>query len=265
MTARLSPSDLEDLARAREQLENPGLAMRLAERAGAPVEVVLRRMPSRATRLVLAGTQKALDRTLSVALSSLDAATPGKARDWLHRAMVVGSGFAGGALGLPGLLLELPVTTALMLRSIADHARAQGEDLSLPEARLECLTVFAYGSRRSDEDPSQAHYYAVRSVLARLVADASQYVGERGIATALADHAAPSLARLVARVAERFSITVTDKVATQLVPLLGAMGGAAVNALFLEHYQSTASGHFTVRRLERKYGEDAVRAAYDAV
>src|SRR3712207_7386206 len=37
----------------------------------------------------------------------------------------------------------------------------------------------------------------------------------------------------------------------QAVPVLGAISGAAVNTLFIDHFQSLAQGHFTVRRLER--------------
>jgi hypothetical protein len=41
------------------------------------------------------------------------------------------------------------------------------------------------------------------------------------------------------------------------------VGGAAVNLAFIEHFQEMARGHFTVRRLERVYGADAVRGEYD--
>jgi hypothetical protein len=47
------------------------------------------------------------------------------------------------------------------------------------------------------------------------------------------------------------------------VRVSGAAGGAAVNALFINHYQDTAWAHFTVRRLERSHGPEVVRAAYD--
>jgi hypothetical protein len=46
------------------------------------------------------------------------------------------------------------------------------------------------------------------------------------------------------------------------VPILGAAGGVAVNLAFMNHYQRTAWGHFTVRRLERAHGEAAVLAAW---
>ena len=43
----------------------------------------------------------------------------------------------------------------------------------------------------------------------------------------------------------------------------GRAGGAVVNTLFMDHFQKMAQGHFTVRRLERKYGEGAVKTAYE--
>jgi EcsC protein family len=46
------------------------------------------------------------------------------------------------------------------------------------------------------------------------------------------------------------------------VPMIG-LGGAAVNYAFIDHFQEIARAHFTVRRLERRYGKDAVRMAYD--
>ncbi|HQR30429.1 MAG TPA: EcsC family protein [Anaeromyxobacteraceae bacterium] len=57
-------------------------------------------------------------------------------------------------------------------------------------------------------------------------------------------------------------MAVSEKAAAQLVPVVGAAGGAALNLVFMNHYQRTAWGHFTVRRLSRAHGEEAVRAAW---
>jgi hypothetical protein len=57
------------------------------------------------------------------------------------------SGAIGGAFGLTALAVELPLSTAIMLRSIADIARSEGEDLTMVESRLACLEVFALGGR----------------------------------------------------------------------------------------------------------------------
>jgi hypothetical protein len=63
-------------------------------------------------------------------------------------------------------------------------------------------------------------------------------------------------------VASRFGITVSEKVAAQAVPVLGAAGGALINTIFIDHFQDIARGHFIVRRLERKYGADLVKEEY---
>ena len=69
-------------------------------------------------------------------------------------------------------------------------------------------------------------------------------------------------ARFIA-VASRFGVVMTQKVAAQALPVVGALGGAAVNYAFIEHFQEVARGHFTVRRLERVYGKNVVRAEYE--
>jgi hypothetical protein len=260
----LSPRDLEELAHAKEALERPSLAIRIADRLGMPVEALVKRLPEGAQRIVARGTHRALDAALELALRTLDRGT-GPASDAVHRGLAVAMGALGGAAGFAGLVLELPLSTALMLRSIADHARAQGEDVSLVETRLECLTVFAYGSRSAADDAADSAYFAVRAALGRAVSQAAEYVAQRGAAGAAAERTAPALLHLLSRVAQRFGVTVADKAAAQLVPIIGAAGGAAVNALFIDHFQSTARAHFTVRRLVRAHGEDAVRRAYVGV
>jgi hypothetical protein len=47
--------------------------------------------------------------------------------------------------------------------------------------------------------------------------------------------------------------------------VIGALGGVAVNTAFVAHFQSVATGHFTVRRLERLYGKERVHALYAAI
>jgi hypothetical protein len=49
------------------------------------------------------------------------------------------SGAAGGTFGLAALPVELPVSTTIMLRSIAEIARSEGEDLSDPEASVSTI------------------------------------------------------------------------------------------------------------------------------
>jgi hypothetical protein len=268
--AELSPRDLEDLARAKEALEQPSLAIRIADRVGMPVDALVRRLPDGAQKIIARGTHAALEAALDVALRTLEgapapfeAARATRASDVLHRGLAVAMGAVGGAAGLAGLVVELPLSTIVMLRSIADQARAQGEDLSLVETRLECLSVFAYGSRSTaEDDAADSAYFAVRAALGRAVASAAEHAARQGGARAVADRTAPAVIQLLSRIAQRFGMNVSDKAAAQLVPVIGAAGGAVVNGLFIDHYQSTGRAHFVVRRLVRAYGEEAVRRAY---
>ena len=168
------------------------------------------------------------------------------------------TGAGGGAFGLAGLPVELPLSTTIMLRSIADIARSEGESLAAPEGKLACLEVFALGGRRPNDDATESAYFAVRGVLAKAVSEAAQFITEKG----LVEEGAPALIRLVAQVASRFGAAVSEKVAAEAVPVIGAAGGAAINLLFIDHFQDMARGHFIVRRLERAYGAELVRAEY---
>ena len=68
---------------------------------------------------------------------------------------------------------------------------------------------------------------------------------------------------MIAKVASRFGIAVSEKAAAQAIPIIGAVGGGLINALFVDHFQNTADAHFTVRKLERQYGAEVVRAEYE--
>ncbi|HTQ78589.1 MAG TPA: EcsC family protein, partial [Thermoanaerobaculia bacterium] len=166
-----------------------------------------------------------------------------------------------GFFGLPGLAVELPVTTALMLRSIAEIARDEGEDLNEVEPRLACLEVFAFGGPARGEEAADTGYYAVRSVLAKTLSEAAQAVSQHG----LLRESSSVLVRYVARIASRFGVTVSEKIAAEAVPFFGAASGAALNVLFTRHFQDMGRGHFIIRRLERQYGPEAVRSSYQAL
>jgi hypothetical protein len=178
---------------------------------------------------------------------------------WWHKLAVTASGSVGGAFGLPALIVELPLSTTIMLRSIADIARANGENLADVQTQLACLEVFAMGGPTTTDDASESGYFAIRGALARSVTEAAEYIAEKG----LVEEGAPVLVRFIAQVAARFQVQVSEKAAAVAVPILGAIGGGAVNLLFIEHFQQMSRGHFTVRRLERQYSPERVRLAFD--
>ncbi len=259
----MEQADLAALRRAKYLLEHPGFAMKLADYVGKPVEWGIDKLPPKAQDIVVSSTKNALEAALDVAVWTLERGVRPAPRNWSHRLSVMGAGALGGFFGVATLPFELPVSTTIMLRSVANHARAQGEDLSSLEARLNCLVVFALGGRTASDDSAEVGYFAVRVALSKALAEAAEYLAARSVAEVAADEAAPILARLIARLAERFGPVVAHKIAAQLAPIIGALGGAAVNALFIHHFQDMAWGHFSVRRLERRYGVEEVRRVYD--
>jgi hypothetical protein len=169
------------------------------------------------------------------------------------------TGAVGGTFGLAALAIELPVSTAIMLRSIADIARGEGEDLQTTEARLQCIQVLALGGRSKTANGAETGYFAARAAMAKAVSEAASYLARKG----LSDKGAPAIVRLITQIAARFSIVVSEKAAAQAIPIVGAFGGALINTLFIAHFQDMGRGHFIVRRLERLHPPDDVRRSYD--
>lgn len=253
----IRPNDREDLRRAKALLEKPSLAVRLSHSLGSPIETGLQMLPENWVEIVQEAVQRALEKALEIAIHSLHRKERG-ARPGLHRAAVIASGATGGMFGLAGLVMELPVSTTLMLRSIAEIAREEGEDLLTPAGRLACLEVFAFGGPTRSDDAAETGYLAVRAALASSVTEAARYLAERG----MAETTAPALLRFISAVGARFGIVVSEKVAAMAVPAIGAAGGALINSIFISHFQDMARGHFLVRRLERQYGAETVRSEY---
>jgi hypothetical protein len=256
----LSAADREALRRAVAALEAQSFAARLSSVAGRPIELLGQALPQAVSGVISRATQAALTRALRYALSTIPKDTTDP-ETRLHRALAALSGAMGGALGISAVLVELPLSTTIMLRAIARIAQSEGEDLSEPETVLACLQVFALGGRSAPEYLHESGYFAVRAAMARSLSQALQQVAGRG----MVDESASAMVRLLAQIASRFGVVVSQKAAAQAVPVLGAISGAAVNTLFLEHFQTLARGHFTVRRLERIYGPGTVRLAYEQI
>ncbi|MFN2425239.1 MAG: EcsC family protein [Candidatus Binatia bacterium] len=254
---KLAAYDEADLRYAKDLLEHPSLAARVAGAIGKPIERGLGALPAGAGEMVATATKKSLDAALNFAVASMDDRRRDSV-DWSHKLAVAMAGAAGGMFGLPALAVELPLSTTIMLRSIADIARSEGEAIKTMEAKLACIEVFALGGRQPGDDASESAYFAVRLALAKALSEAAQHLAGRGVTGT----AVPAMVRFISQVAVRFGVPVSEKIVAQSLPVVGAAGGAVLNTLFIDHFQDMARGHFTVRRLERHYGAEVVRAAY---
>ena len=142
----LTSSELDELKIARRLLESEGLALRLQNMVGKPIAEGVAWLPEKWRDRVNSAAEGALTKAVQIAIKSLDTSAISRERsDKAHKLMAAASGAVGGAFGLPALVVELPVSTTIMMRSIADIARAEGEELDTLEARLACVEVFALG------------------------------------------------------------------------------------------------------------------------
>jgi hypothetical protein len=256
-----SQSELADLRVAKQILCSPSLTAKLGDLIGKPIERGLRLLPSNWNQKVAGATETALFKALQFSASTMRSARTRPSRDWLHKAIVVTSGAAAGAAGFYSILLELPFSTVVMLRSIADIARSEGFDISLVETKLACLEVFALGGGGMGSEAAETGYWSIRAALAVSIREAAAHIAERG----LADKAAPPVVRLIANIASRFGGVVTAEAAAVAIPVVGAVSGGAVNYMFMDHFQDLARAHFVIKRLEGAYGQVAVKAAYDGL
>jgi len=177
----MTPTHVAELSKAKHILESPGIAAQISNVIGMPVEKGIEYPPAKWSETVKRVSSEALEKALRFALLTLDKTSESAAREMWHKVAVFFTGASGGALGLPALANELPISTTIMLRSIADIARSEGEDLLLPDATLACLEVFAFGGATRQDDAAESGYFAVRMVMAKAVTEAANQIAKTAL------------------------------------------------------------------------------------
>lgn len=252
---------IKELRQAYDILEHPGFRIKAMNLIGTPIEKGVELLPDSVEKGIATACNVALHKAASVALFTLQDKTE-EPSNWFHRVSVWATGALGGFGGLPGTLLELPVSTTIMLRSIFDIARSEGENIYDPATKLAALEVFALGGNNKNDDLADTAYYSVRMAMAMEVQTAYRFLTQSS--GKLIDKNAPALIQLIQKIAARFCIPVTEKAVAQAIPVISAGIGAMLNDIFIAHFQEMAHGHFTVRRLERIYGKDIVKKTYNS-
>lgn len=254
----ITESVRKELQTAKNLLENPGIAAKITNYIGTPIEKGLGLLPESWNKSIGDVTQTALLKASEAAIFTMKDVPGESSSNIWHKLGVAVSGGVGGFFGIAAISVELPISTTIMLRSIADIARSEGESINSAQTKLACLEVFALGGESSDDDGAESGYYAVRAALAHSVKEAFEYIVKGGTV----ETGGPMLVRFIAEIANRFGIQVSEKAAAQAIPALGAAGGALINTLFIDHFQDMARGHFIVRRLERTHGEETIKTLY---
>jgi len=281
--SNLTENQLKLISDAAKYLEKPSWLMEIANVVGKPLEFFTRSLDKIAAGRVEDAVQMALRTSLSVAVFSVprENASDGRLiegdindRDindigtrvaFWHKVSVALTGTAGGLFGMPGLAVELPMTTTIMLRSIAAIAQDFGENLDDPGIRLQCLSVFCLGGPGRSDDAMESAYLTSRMGLQSELTLASRAVvgmTTEQLSAMIQKGTAPAVVNLLGRIAARFNVAVTEKLIAQAIPILGAATGATINVAFMGHFNRVARFHFGMRSLERQHGVELVQNAY---
>lgn len=158
-----------------------------------------------------------------------------------HRIAAVLSGGAGGLGGLASAVVELPATVSIFFAAIQKVAVEHGFDPNDETVRLECLRVFGSGTPLEEDDGVNTAFLASRLAMTG--------IGAQG---------------MIAAIAPRMAAVLSQKLAAQTVPILGAVTGATVNLAFITYYQELAHVRFGLLRLAQAHPEGEVMRAFRA-
>ena len=240
------PPDLTDEALgniadiASRQRRANGLLMKAINFVGGQVEDTLAILPKGAKDQIDNAAKDALRKSYALAEKSREGRLSTVATtDRMHKVMASISGAIGGLGGLPTAIAEIPVATTMIFRAVQGVAEQYGEDPTSEETRLQCLSVFGAGGPGEDDDGVDTAFIGAR-------------IGLTGAA----------VNSLISRVAPKFATVLSQKLASQAVPVLGAAAGAGTNYAFTDYYVEKAHVHFALRKLSRTYGEEQVLDAF---
>lgn len=229
-------------ALANRQVSANGTLMQVINYVGGQIEDGLKFLPSTFRSKVEGAARTALERSFYLAKASrqgpLERAVAG---DRMHKVIGAISGALGGDGGLPTAIAEIPVATTIIFRAVQGVAQSYGEDIDSEDTRAECLRVFSAGGPDADDDGIDTSFIGARITLT-----------------------GPAIQSLISKVAPKFAAVLTQKLASQAVPILGAAAGAGTNLAFVNYYTEVAHVHFGLRQLAREYDPDQVIEAFHA-
>ena len=242
------PAPLTDAARAEiaalaaRQRKANGVLMTAINFVGGQVEDGMKMLPLSVRGQIDDLARAALRHSFDVASKSRTGRGQSFGSDRIHKILGTLSGAVGGFGGLPTALAELPVATTVIFRAVHHVAVEYGEDPDAEETKMECLAVFGAGGPGSDDDGIDTGFIGARLSLSGAAVNG-----------------------LISKVAPRFATVLSQKLASQAVPVLGAAAGAGTNYAFVDYYVAMAHVHFGLRRLARVHGDTAVTDYFHAV
>ena len=217
-------ADAELDALARRYRSAGGAGVRLLNMLGGRAEDLLQKLPDPVRAGLTDATEVALTTAMQAASRSRTA-VPDQA-PWVNTAVATAMGAAGGLGGLPSALVELPVTTTMLLRTIQGVAVHHGFDPASQNVQFDCIRVFSAAGPLESDDGADLGFFSVRLTLS-----------------------GGAMHKMIAAVAPRLATVLGQKLAAQTVSVLGAVAGATTNYVYASYYRQIAHVHFGLRKL----------------
>lgn len=269
ITPQIPEEDLALLHKAKKQLTSVPFVMKALNTLGTPIEKGITLVPEKYQSKITQTIKKALELSVKANLKTLKTnKISSSASNSMYKVVTTGTGFAGGFFGISGFTADVLLSTKFLMRSIMDIARSQGEDITDPEVQIQCLQVFALGGVSPEDDALDSSYYGTRIALDQALSQLATTIAKQGtkkFLQAIAASTPGAVGGFMNKIISRYSVQVLDKFAAQAIPIVGAATGAGLNLIFLTHFQKIALAHFTIRRLERQYGNEAIMEAYNTI
>jgi hypothetical protein len=249
--------------------------MRNVNKIGGTLETGMTFVPEKVLVKLQSMTQTALLKIIKANLLTIQKNKSFKKPSKLtYKSIVTGSGalsgFFGATTGFGTAIFasELTLTTKFLMRTIMDIARSEGEDIYTLEGQMACLEVFALGGESKDDDGLETSYYTTRIAINSALNSVSATGVKVGLDTLIKGAStlgSGALSNFISKIATRLSLLISEKFLAQALPIVGAIGGGSLNYVFVDHFQKMATAHFSIKRLERHYGETQVKLAYDTI
>ncbi|MUU79161.1 EcsC family protein [Winogradskyella endarachnes] len=271
----ISAEDKDALINAKASMHNLSWAIKNVNKVGNTVETSVKFVPEKILLKVKKITESVLLKVVQANLLTIQKnKTFKKPSKKTYKGIVTGtgaiSGFFGASTGFGTAIFvsEVTLTTKFLMRTIMDIARSEGEDIYTLEGQMACLQVFALGGGSKNDDDLEASYYTTRLALNSTINNVSASgikVTLESLAKGAGVLGSNAIGNFLSKIATRLSLLISEKFLAQAVPVIGALGGGGLNYVFVDHFQKMATAHFTVRRLERKYGETVVKHAFQTI
>jgi hypothetical protein len=174
----------------------------------------------------------------------------------------VAEGIPGAQLAIPSLILtDITTSMTLLSRHTCQIATAYGYSSKVSENMPHLIAAMAPQTETSDEG-----YLTLKTAVITSIRESSQFVARTAgmvLDRHLLEREAPQMIRLIAYVAERLGVVVTQKELGLLVPVAGAVLNGSINVAFQQVGHQTAKNYFRRLILGERYGEELVSYALE--